>query len=287
MRLPDSIVKCVGFLFGDWKGIRRPVGTVFFASRSLPDEPDYKFCYAVTAQHVLNGVRATADTNKVHFRMNSKSQGLVWIESDLDQWVLHDDPTVDAAVLPYAPPTDLVDYRIPKLEFALPFTNTTLAEDVGIGDEVAIIGMFANHIGTAQNVPIARTGNIAAMPGIPVRTELGSANAYLVEVRSFGGLSGSPVWANLGYSRRIQGQLRTAQPNYSDPEPTAGQARLMGLVHGHYDISTATNSPDGELERINSGIAIVTPIGKVIEIIDQPALVDSRHEQIRRRRASQ
>ena len=47
----------------------------------------------------------------------------------------------------------------------------------------------------------------------------------------------------------------------------------MGLIYGHYDVrvnqqDTATEDKN-EFEKVNTGIAIVTPIEKLIEMFEQ------------------
>jgi hypothetical protein len=65
---------------------------------------------------------------------------------------------------------------------------------IGIGDAVFITGLFSHHPGKARNLRVIRVGNIAAMPDEPVKTQRGEMEAYLIEARSLGGLSGSPVF---------------------------------------------------------------------------------------------
>jgi hypothetical protein len=56
--------------------------------------------------------------------------------------------------------------------------------------------------GRQRNIPIVRIGNVASMPHEPVATKnRGAIEAYLVEARSVGGLSGSPVLVQLGIVR--------------------------------------------------------------------------------------
>jgi hypothetical protein len=66
--------------------------------------------------------------------------------------------------------------------------------DVGIGDDVFMIGRFLNHQGKTENRPAARFGSISMMPepiynSVTKRDQL----SYAVEMRSRTGFSGSPV----------------------------------------------------------------------------------------------
>jgi hypothetical protein len=77
------------------------------------------------------------------------------------------------------------------------------ANEVSLGDEVFIVGLFRHHHGTRKNIPIVRVGNLAALTEEKVATKLGLLDAYLIEARSIGGLSGSPVFLNLGVVRYL------------------------------------------------------------------------------------
>ena len=137
--------------------------------------------------------------------------------------------------------------------------------EVGLGDEIFVSGLFRHHFGKHRNIPIVPTGNLAALGEERVETKtFGEIDALLVEARSIGGLSGSPVFLNLGITRQIGGQIKHATGN----RPIF---YLLGLLHGHFD------SPGGQVdvaeedaftnEKTNAGIAVVVPIEKVHEVI--------------------
>lgn len=96
----------------------------------------------------------------------------------------------------------------------------------------------------------------------------GLIDAFLIEARSIGGLSSSPVFLNLGCSRMIGGKLKWA---------TGGKTifYLMGLVHGHYDVEQsdiddveADNSSNLSTQQVNTGIAIVVSFHSIKAVID-------------------
>ena len=140
---------------------------------------------------------------------------------------------------------------------------------VGLGDEVFITGLFKHHSGVKRNIPIVRVGNLAALSEEKVFTKkYGPMEAYLIEARSIGGLSGSPVFLNLGLTRYIEKEIKHAQggPIFF----------LLGLIHGHYDV--INSSEDNEInlsedaltnDKVNSGIAIVVPMYKINEAIQK------------------
>jgi hypothetical protein len=109
--------------------------------------------------------------------------------------------------------------------------------DIGVWEEVFVTGLFANHTGDIKNVPIARVGNLASYPAEQIQTSFGRMEAFLIEARSIGGLSGSLVFVHIGNVRVVEGQLKTAtKPVYY----------LGGLIHGHYDQIMATGNSGGQ-----------------------------------------
>jgi hypothetical protein len=142
------------------------------------------------------------------------------------------------------------------------------ANNIGLGDEVFIVGLFKSHHGQKMNVPIVRIGNLAMMKGEPVWTAYcGDIEAHLIEARSISGLSGSPVF--------IHTPLLEPQG--------ATQFRLLGLMHGHFDIKNLNEDivveALGDATRgINTGIGVVIPVEKILETIDQPELVELRRK---------
>lgn len=72
-----------------------------------------------------------------------------------------------------------------------------------LGDEVFFSGLFYPHSGTRRNIPIVRIGNVAALLEEPVLNRNGvPMDLYLMESRSIGGLSGSPVFVDLAALKR-------------------------------------------------------------------------------------
>jgi hypothetical protein len=263
MQIPAEIRKCVGFVAVEPGGGYRVVGTFFLVGVDVGQ--DRFLPYAVTAAHVIDGVRHLAVDGNVWLRMNrTGGAGLLWVFLPLSEWRGHPtDPVIDVSAAPLAVGIDQADYRtLPRSLFA---TEELLAsESVGIGDEVFLPGLFVHHFGAAQNIPIVRTGAIAAMPEEPIATGRGRADAYLIEARSIGGLSGSPVFVYLS-------PLRSGVLRFGQRHPFL----LIGLMHGHWEVDPARVSDaigvDGlRDELVNMGIGIVVPVRAIAETLDQP-----------------
>jgi hypothetical protein len=282
MLVPDEIRKCVAFIgYRDQSGMPRLAGTVFFIGKELDDIglPDRAAVYMVTAQHVIDKIRDKGGRGVV--RLNMQGGKAVWADIDPSMFVSHPDhphiEAVDAAVAPVGL-TDAVDYMtVPTRMFVT--DDRIRTNRIGVGDEVFVSGLFWNHHGKDRNLPIVRVGNIAGMPEEKVETKkYGDVDAYLVEARSIGGLSGSPVFVHLGLTRVVDKAVKFAQGT------DYGVFYLMGVMQGHWDSNALLDvdefPEDDDLgrERVNMGIAIVTPINKVLEILEQPEL--KRHKQI-------
>jgi hypothetical protein len=225
-------------------------------------------------------------------RTNIRNSGAEFIESKPEDWVFHQDETVDVAVMPMKGEPGAVqtgfmsdlDIKIYRMSPAGLATAAVLAnEGIGPGDEVFIIGLFRNRPGKLRNIPIARIGNISALAGEPINARKWhnrDIEAHLIEARSVGGLSGSPVFAHLGPIRMANDQrgIIPGNVNVHFAAHRSGPHFLFGLVHGHFDLNIPDTDEVDTANRleVNSGIAIVVPVEKIVETLNQPAVSSER-----------
>lgn len=265
MIVPDEVRKCVAFV-----GLQmadesfRLCGTAFFfglddASNRITE------MWAVTAKHVIDGIR-NKGLNKTFLRLNTDSGEAIWAEAPIEEWFCHPtDASIDVAVLRLGMPNG-ADHRV--LPLSLCATDEQMKEhEIGVGDEVFVTGLFRHHHGTKRYIPIVRVGNLACLTEERVVTQgFGEMDAYPVEARSIGGLSGSPVFVNLGSMRSKSGGLTIG----------AGGPRflLFGLIHGHYDVDASELDEldqdtivSSQREHVNTGIAIVVPFNSFFSVV--------------------
>ena len=279
MPIPDEVRKCVAFLaYKDAQGMIRLAGTVFFVGVGVPgDTLGNSFGYAVTAKHVIGGIKEKSVDGKVYFRLNLKDVGAEFAESKIDDWHFHPtDNSVDVAAMNFGASSMLDHLVFPAAGIAT--ADVINAQKIGIGDEVFIVGLFVHHYGQQKNIPIIRIGNIAAMPEEKIQTASEEMEAFLIESRSIGGLSGSPVFVNTAGARTIGNTLSLG----------GGGIFLLGLVHGHWDVPPSqldTVIVDNRRESVNIGIAIVVPAQKILELLNQPVFERSRNEAVSARKA--
>ncbi len=213
MKVPDEIRKTVGFVaFEDQsianRGAITPVGSCFFVGEDPADGSGVSpRVFAVTAAHVLRGLERNG-LREVILRLNTVSGAIHTVRTQLENWNTHpDDPTLDIAICEMGIPAWLDHLVIPRSMFVN--DGVFQEHEVALGDEVFVSGLFRHHFGEQRNIPIVRVGNLAALEeeGIVTR-DFGRMAAYLIEARSIGGLSGSPVFLNLGHVRSLKGELK-------------------------------------------------------------------------------
>jgi hypothetical protein len=268
VQIPDEFRKCVAFLAVEDTDSFRFIGTCFFVSR--PAFGNRSFRYLVTARHVVDDLLNGVD--KLLVRLNTKIGDAVWSELPMDKWTFHPtDNGVDVAVMAANFDWSGFDHFHVALHAAAT-KEVMKREGFGIGDEVFVTGLFRHYKGERRNIPIIRIGNISALGEEKVQTKrYGAMEAYLVECRSIGGLSGSPVFLHSGAFRVVNNALKPVDISFY----------LLGLIHGHWDtdavdvdaIEDATN-----IEKINTGIAIIVPVDKILEVLNHPNLIKREME---------
>jgi hypothetical protein len=109
-----------------------------------------------------------------------------------------------------------------------------------------------------KNIPIVRVGNLAALNEEKISTDsFREMEGYLIECRSTGGLSGSPVFLNLGSTRSIGGKYAQG----------VAAIFLLGLIHGHFVSEPHLGEEGPRPGAINAGIAIVVPVKNILAVI--------------------
>jgi hypothetical protein len=276
MRITENIKKCVVFI-----GTKKPDepvkkikyrGTGFFVSVTSKI-PNKSFPYLVTAKHVARQIEGT----DFYIRANSKDGKSVLFKAGDDvKWWFHPDPVfpADVAVLHFPLTTELYkSLDCEMIEAGMLLTGKTMLEEgIGEGDEIFAVGLFSKHTGSEKNLPIIRMGNIAMISEEQIQSDqFGNMEAYLVEMRSIGGLSGSPVF--------VLKPICIAKDDWQIPT-SRWRIYLLGLVHGHWDVKAekANDAPQDNTTsgRVNAGIAMVVPAHKIMETINCKGLVNIR-----------
>lgn len=147
--------------------------------------------------------------------------------------------------------------------------------DVGMGDEVFVIGRFRYHEGRKQNLPSAQFGYISQMPNEPVQVQreidyTSMQDAFLVEMRSIGGYSGSPAFLYLPpFTHRMTKDRKSLNGN--------SYLRLLGVNFGHLPTNDLIVDKSGLrvndwYTKSNSAMTGVIPAWKLNDILSDELL---------------
>lgn len=297
MRVPDEIRKSVLFIGikGDmpeyeWRGTGYLISsedsqvlfkrTEEYKGIEVESVGSMPFMFLATARHVAEALEG----KEFALRINTKNGAHTTIEGHADQkWWYH--PTekkyVDAAVTTFFPPSlrELDIFWVELKDFA--DEEIIRNAELGVGDEVFIAGLFTEVQETTQNVPIVRIGNLAMMPGEKIPFKDGKLiDAYLVESRSIGGLSGSPVFVRQTIKMKGYTASKMFVNSKSEELPNnevvylsgLGRTYFLGSMIGHWDAPTGFHFP--KQETVNMGISPMVPAHKIKEILQQPELLE-------------
>lgn len=276
--VPEELLKTVLFVGTRGKHDIQYHGTAFYVTsppawnpEADPPEPiphNYpsdagRSGWLITARHIIDGIKRKE--RPVLLIANAVDGGRVEPPPEIpaSEWIrLPDDPAtghlVDVAILPFACPEEFDMEPIPIEMFA---TRSRIAHaSIGPGHDVVYPSLYSARSGTHRNVPLLRTGTIAAMadPQETIEVKGQNAVAYIVEGRSYAAVSGSPVFAALPPARPIRDEnTRGTVIRLS----TGSEFFLLGLMISHFGL---TNVQD-DRELLNVGLGVVLDNSYVIE----------------------
>ncbi len=227
----------------------------------------------VTNKHVIEDARQVPTVITV----NGYGVGRLILKTE-GEWQNHPDNTVDLTGICVAenPGSNISSFGIEDLfdenDNLIPGSTV---KRIGPGDEVFFPGLFIPVNTGDTNIPIVRYGNLMTAGSHPVPARYGVADFYLVEARSIGGISGSPVWVREIISIRA---LRD-ETNQPVTAMGVGYMKLLGIVQTHWDTEDI-NKYDFKQDSkrgVNAGIALVIPAKRLAELIAIPQLLACRN----------
>jgi hypothetical protein len=279
--IPPECLECVVFLYPSKEAAEEGVtdpdlgGTGFLASTPLdPDAPtrdDLRALYVVTNEHVAREAAAVRLSSAVGAKQILTPEPAEWIYPNERPEACED----DLAVLPLRLTTDYPQFSSVPVQARHARVVESADQDfpsVVPGRDAFFAGRYVTLSGKQENQPIARFGSVSmTLPAEPLEREgHPPQESFLVEARSQGGFSGSPVFV---YD--VASQIRS----------TMSDLALLGIVWGHLPIERKII--DGEKERPipvdwyvdeNSNMACVVPAWRIIELLQKQEVIDLREE---------
>lgn len=275
IRISDEYLESVIYLYPsaeDAEAGTNVGGSGFLVGYKLANVPGKHIVYGVTNAHVVDAGCTTV-------RANTKAGGVRIDELSDKRWVRHPDGD-DVAVCVMS---NLEEIRFRTIGQDYFLTREKMAElNIGPGDFVFVAGRFINHEGKQRNLPTARFGNVAQLPWEKVRqsgrqTKTGyfDQESFLVEARSIGGYSGSPVFTTLNpdWNRNLAPGVDLHKGN---------QWWLLGVDWGHIldwsPVCDGSGRPNhyGQKVQTNTGMMGVVPSWKLAELLEVKELRDHR-----------
>jgi hypothetical protein len=269
--MPEYFLSSIAFIYPTERDAKRDTGFLgvgFMVGEPSPDHPGFRMCYLVTAYHVIK------DLKVVTLRFNLKSGGMRFVKDwPLGRWVAN--PGLDIALTPVA--GDGLDFGfLPRKLFV--DEQKMKQHKIGAGDEICLIGRIIQKKirYLTRNIAMLRFGNISLVPQHEEK-------AFLVELRSISGHSGSPVVVYC--------------PPYSlagtrDESQRWGGYLLLGVNRGHlreYEELVSLKDLETKNEKwvseTNVAISQIIPAWHIAELLDFPALVEHRvraHAELKR-----
>jgi hypothetical protein len=186
-RLRDSFLNQVLFLYqtrADAESNAPLGGSAFLVGRKVSHGGFY-VPYLVSNRHVVEG-------HCHHVRINRRDGGACVISTHPEEWFFHPGG-YDIAVMCFSGLLDRAIYSFVAEEDFI--TKKNIEDyDIGIGDDVFMIGRFVNHQGKENIRQAVRFGSISMMlENIYADSGSPPMESFAVEMRSRTGFSGSPV----------------------------------------------------------------------------------------------
>lgn len=260
-RIPDLLLDGAAFMFPSVEAANRRSksgGTAFLVSKPIAGSQEVYgqelyIPYLVSCRHVV--FSAGASVISVNRRDGEKPDV---IPTEPTDWVEHpagDDVVAFCAMNKISGSR----HRLSHIQLGSFITDEGVARlDIGVGDEVVMVGRFVNHQGRTTNRAAARFGSISMMPeDIWVQNDNRYQRSYAVEMRSRTGFSGSAVAI-----------YRTLATVITDV-PHADFWGILGVNWGYI------LDEDGENTWLNG----VVPAARVIELLEVPTL-KNRHKEL-------
>ena len=150
-------------------------------------------------------------------------------------------------------------------------------------DRIIFPSLLINFMGSSMNYPVFRDGIIALIPEekVPLEYKVGrkliktKQRMILVDATSVQGASGSPIFLWPG-PRIVEGAFTVG----------GNKPYLLGIMHGFYpayprEVYEVETSESKTMFRENSGIALIFPSWKLLDILNHKKTKDRMNEIIK------
>ena len=216
---------------------------------SVPSETveGWRWCYAVTAHHVVS------NNVEIAVEVPDAFTGTLHRPLKLTDW---------------RQPFRGVDLAIAPFRFALsqPFRGCHLEDQALPSNELPALAAPIFYIGIFEplDMPVVRGGHLSSMPTLITKPNY-EYHAHLVDCRSYEGFSGSPCYVELRHpvvNRRVKPPGPVPEEAHgAEYSPIASFAMLAGIFTAHFD----KEEDDGKISRY--GVGLMLPVRYIREAL--------------------
>ena len=173
-------------------------------------------------------------------------------------WLHTENDADDVVAIPVA--LDQKRFAVRVIQLDMFVDDATLKTNaVEEGDNLYFIGLMAQYYGAKRNFPVVRRGTLALMTDEKIKTPTGEQQAFIAELQSWPGNSGSPVFLNLGGIRGSSLML-------------GERLNLLGILAGGFvnevpfDLITGTQQVSLGSD-VPVGVSYIVPAMRITELL--------------------
>lgn len=270
-RIANEVLDGIFFLYRSLDDAQKSTkfgGTGFVLSFPSETIPEITYFYGVTNWHV-----AVRDGFSV-VRVNTTDGGTDILEYGPEDWLFDADGD-DLAVIQLNP--NFATHSLKPIPAALIYKKEVLLDpsqfNIGLGDDVFMLGRFVEKDYGPMNTPTARFGCISAMPS-PVEQSgprKGLKDSYCLDMHSRSGYSGSPVFVYRTPGTNLEHTIRTGSPDLG-----RSMLCLLGVHFGQFSEELKAIGDQEQLLYGPSGMTCAVPSWKILELLDKNELKQER-----------
>jgi Trypsin-like peptidase domain len=270
-RTNDLIKQAVVYLYPSkaQANIAEECGGTAFLVTMKPQGFSKNFTYVVTNRHLVE--KYGAKFIRINLRDKTKDHDVI-----RGDWIYHHPPGKpsergdDLAACEFF--QSIAEYEFVPIGLNA-FVTRQLIDDlqIGIGEELYMVGRFANHGGTKRNLPTLRFGTIAMMPEEPIMDDKYPQETFLAEIHTVPGYSGSPVFVHVPADRLKRLHIFPSKEDADWAKKTGAIEKLLGIewcrVRGDEKVMRFDDHEHTVI--MPSGMSGVIPAWKIAELLDQ------------------
>jgi hypothetical protein len=279
-RIPPAALDCVFYLYPSEDAAKEGRdfgGSGFFVGVPSERFPNEVHLYAITNWHVA------CDGGDSVLRLMTLDGKPEIFDFGPEQWEFLAAYDIAALLMPPVSGATFVQTS----QFIQPRHIGRDEGQIGVGDDVFMVGRFIDHDGGVVNRPAARFGQISVLPA-PIRQPNGAtADSFCIDVHSRTGYSGSPVFVY----RTPYSELDTSPPPPGVLRLPAGPASIMRLLGIHFaqfpelwelrdkENRAESREPlliEGKYVKGLSGMTCVLPAWMILQVLNVKKLRDQR-----------